>query len=1074
MSNLITFKDFLALEMAMGDRKVYNIPILFDESDLEFLHQFPTICPQTNTDIWTLALKWRYGEGLLQVSEFFSAKWRGQGGKPEDVDMSDFPDEREVVFYEWRDVGPVGNKKKEKVFKFNFGKKKTGSLSLFYRLQDKGGLDMDLTDPIRKAAASEEELDKYIAKTSSGQLHEPDDRDEPAHFNETVTAAQYQAMLRNLTVWALANQHKIITPPQQFQGQVPVEKDVNLGLGKGKEFKLPTIKQRIDAYSVKVLVDLKQKGRVGAEGPKYTAKRGEYDVKAHDIDAPVLGKGRFVIPVTVDRSKFLRELLGYDPDLNFVKFFTLPLLDSTPGTDPQTGKIRPPRTVETLRHILETNIGQLNISRRWFEEILKRVLLSPSIGELNMGNLILALNPKSAMSQWGRKKANLRTDTKGGEKGEASQKLDNSNLLYNWDLLSDQDKETLKTPVNDEQRMALIKAGKKQKAKLSDPDAEEEIGEEETPEGLAKWAFGFSQPSKGISRQGSQNWTDAYGSEKAEALGDLQMQYFSAALHILGGQYSGWITEIGGRPLSKAERDLIPTHHEDFAAAMAARAINLDIDKTLEEIEEGKGVTSRGKSIMYGKLNAMLQKAAQTYDTGQSAQSQVGGDGEGDGSELGDQLADRPDPLSASGEGKLKKGANTKLKSDVWHNKFQLSLFKRLNKNDEKFLKEHLSEIEDKLSRIKAKYLDDEIKKFTKPGAIITPEVKVQFEKSAEAKALMVLIPHLEKEHNFKFMAIKTAPDLAQALQMIRSLGSRGGEVEDAKTLDQLIDLSDYSPGVYSGSAGVTEKENKTKKLKEFADSLTLSNDDDDEETQSIDVLDWIDKANEDGLTAKEIEIKIVPTLLAIKTAFADGGVDKQDMQIYWVKAIKEIKNELNNLEPSAPQTPPQTQTQKPIQAGRSVMDDPAVADAKEQIKKRYTSLLSNPHIAAGMAKWSPQDMNKFRNAIHKWGAITKNDAEAQMMYRKLIEILQSQGVKVEMSLPMGYPPYGNRIRQALGNCANVWGVPNQSTGVGPTEKPIQNWTKKFKSLKEYLQEHELDGYKQMLRERVEKAINGK
>ena len=1050
-TRLVSFTDFLTLEMAMGDRKVLNIPILFDENDLEFLHQFPTTCPQTKTDIWTLALKWRYGEGLLQVSEFFSARWRSQGGKPEDVDMHDFPDEREVVFYEWKSMGPANNKKNKKALKFNFGKIKTGSLSLFYRLQDKGGLDMDFTDPIRKAAASEEELDKYITKTSGGQLYEPEDRDEPAHFNETATAAQYVAMVRNLTLWAAANQCGIITPPEQHQGQ-SVVKEVGFGVGKDKQFKLPTIKKNIGGYTIQVLEDVASVGRIGKEGPKLSAKKGTYKVDSKEYDVPVLGKGRFVLSVTADRSKLLKELFGYDPDMLFKDFFSLSLIDSVPGSDPKTGKLRIVRTVESIKHILMTNMGHLNISQKWLDEIIKRVLQSSSINELNMGNLILSLNPRSAMSQWGRKQAKLRTDTKVGQKGEPGAELDLLNLFNNWDILSDEDKEKLKTPVNTEQRVALIKAGNKEKNKLSDPNAAGE-GQERKDKNKF-WAVGFFQPTKGISRQGSQNWVDAYGSKTADELGELQMKYFSKALHILGNQYSGWISEIGGRPLSRGEKELVPKYYEDFASAMAAKAIDFDIDRTIEEIKDGKEVTSRGTNIMYGKLSAMLQKAAQTWETGQSAQDIVGrGNGEEGGeTELGATLQNRDGPLSASGERKLRKGANTKLKSDVWHNKFQLSFFKRLNKNDEEFLKEHLNEIDEKLATIKEKFLQEEIRQFSKPGNVLSPEIKAQFEKSAESKALMFLIPRLETEYKFKFMAIKTAPDFAQALQMIRSLSSRGGEVREAQTLDELMDLSDYDSG--EAGVGVEDKEYKTNKLKEFANTLSIS-----EGGEELNVLDWIDDARNKGLNDKEIETKIVPSLSNIKYIFAASGIKKQDMQIYWVKAIKEIKNELFQ-QTQTPQTQVQSPpTAQPIAAARNVQDDPEVIKSTNKLKEMYAIFKRQP-AAIGLLK--PEVLANIR----RHGTIAKDNPEARQMYQAIIAMFQAQGVKLEMSLPMGYPPYGNRIRNWLGNDANVWGVPNQSTGVGPTEKPIQHWVgnneeqkKKFKSLKEYLESHKLDGY---------------
>ena len=80
------------------------------------------------------------------------------------------------------------------------------------------------------------------------------------------------------------------------------------------------------------------------------------------------------------------------------------------------------------------------------------------------------------------------------------------------------------------------------------------------------------------------------------------------------------------------------------------------------------------------------------------------------------------------------------------------------------------------------------------------------------------------------------------------------------------------------------------------------------------------------------------------------------------------------------------------------------------------------------------------------------------------------------MSLPMGYPPYGNKVRNYLGKDANTWGVPNNSSGVSPDEEPIGVGKKrKFKSLKEYLEEHKLDSYKHMLVEKVQERLrNGK
>lgn len=1062
--------------MAAGDRTVSGVPVLFDKYDLDFLQQFPTTCLETNTDLWTLALKWRYGEGLLQVSEVFSKKWTDRETvSPEDVDMSDFPDERDVIFYEWRNVDDGLNEKGKKKIKmvkaakFTFPNIKTGSLDLFHRLQDKEGLDMDLTDPHRDVITDEDpDLEADPVET----------RDKISYFNDTATVSQFEAMKRNLEIWSLGNANGILIPSSKF-GSLE-KKEIEFG---SRSFNLPTTKIKHAKYNVEVYIDVKSKGRTGTKPgwvpKKYTAKKGNYNIESKEVDMPVLGRGRFVTPVAADRSLMLKELLGYsdvkggDNYITFTNFFKLPLYDSVP-TD-SSGHPIYPRNPESLMKLLRSKKDELNLSDNWLTEIFTRLFgprdaKSCKPSELVMGNLVLALNPKSAMSSWGRKSEKLRTNSvKGKEsnKGEPGAEIDISNLLKNFSILSEKDKQALRSPTNYAAIISQIKTGKK----LADPNADKLLGDDNS---IRVWAVGFTKPSKNIEKQGAQGTVGAkYGIEMHNAVGDLEKLYFATAMNLISPHPSRWIQNLGNRSITEPELNLLKTHHDTYASEMADRAVHRDVDATVLEIQEAqrKGEipkpNDRGMNIMYGKLRKMLDKSLVRWETG-SLQQQVGGDSEGDAAELGDSQSGNRDRLSSQGV-QLRKGGRTKARGDVFSNKFQVLTLRDLTIQDKKFLKTHLSDIEELIKDEKQQFLDQEIQKFTKPGERLSDSIKKELEKSAESHALFSVMHQVERKYGHKFKGIKTPSDFQQVLHMIRNIK---GEEENLDSIEQLMDLSNYSSEGYNDDPveARSEKESKTKQLKNFADDsgdtgLTIG---------SLDIISDIDDLAGEGFDAEAIEKKLIPTLVAIRHAFSYAGVDKIDMEKYWIKAMYMIKNELKEItsggqidEPSVPTTSPVSQPthaptptplpQKPaIDAGRDEIDIDTATDA---INKCYQNLRVAPQIVINRFKSDPNLLGK----LPKWGMITKNEPRTQMMYNLLVQALEKGGVKLEMSLPMGTNPSKDTIGK-IHKCANVWGAPNNSTGVSAEEPK-----RKFKSLKEYLEDHSLDSYKQRLMERVER-----
>jgi len=177
-------------EMAAG--MMSKVPIVFDEDDLAFLMQFPL-------EMWNLALKWRYNDGLRQSVE--------------EMNQSGSPNNNRTVFlnstYKLKRVGNVPGFYEFKGIQTDQGKllKKLGDKPPYAQISNMGPEERRSHGPVG--------YDYDVSK-----VYKHDDPSNPNHFLEGMPVMQKDVATNALSTWIKANHHGIFgEAPQTYGGQ---------------------------------------------------------------------------------------------------------------------------------------------------------------------------------------------------------------------------------------------------------------------------------------------------------------------------------------------------------------------------------------------------------------------------------------------------------------------------------------------------------------------------------------------------------------------------------------------------------------------------------------------------------------------------------------------------------------------------------------------------------------------------------------------------------------------------------------------------------------------------------------
>lgn len=410
----VSFEEFLNrkdtasfLEMAYRAGNVSKLPYLFGREDMEFLHQFPPV-------FWPAALQWRYRHGLMEAMKLHDE------GK-------EIPDPQKVQLKIWGQKGGTYNVLSKIVI---FDNIKTGFAEMIDKLQrateaewlaqrDRGewgdwpgGPDYDLSDP---------GFGTHDPNTGEPILH----RDPPDIFNTTMLAMQYETARKNIRAMAKATELGLWGSeelPDEFMGQKTTRQDIQVGGERGEK----TTYKNIPAYKRKyTYIEIPQGGKKGAGKPKTVTK---------ELVVPVFVPGVILKPVPTNKIQALITLFG--------------LTDVHPSLN-ALGKVRlldQGRTVESIIKALREHKSELRLSDKWIEAIhkwlqnpgspefkSKKGKLIGRTEDLTMANLARAVNPLYTRQQWGAPPP----------KGRETIAREPANVLNNWDLLSDEDKEIL-------------------------------------------------------------------------------------------------------------------------------------------------------------------------------------------------------------------------------------------------------------------------------------------------------------------------------------------------------------------------------------------------------------------------------------------------------------------------------------------------------------------------------------------------------------------------------------------------------------------------------------------------------
>ena len=737
----------------------------------------------------------------------------------------------------------------------------------------------------------------------------------------------------------------------------------------------------------------------------------------------------------------------------------------------------------------------MRLSDKWLKAVEDLIRMSsdpkhPNYNpNFNVQNLVRIVNPRSSPASW-HKPAKLQKTAK-GQKAAESIRYDTFFMMRNFDYLCDEDKQRmLADGIPKEEAWNTLK-GKSNIERANKELAGDNPDEADTGDtnGGIGWAVGGYYLQQAIKRQATSidniigDAASGYKVDPADRLifTDIWLKLQERAQRICNDACSLGVLNVGKQSIDiNKVRDKLCGGDQIAAQIMVDNTLASDPDHLLADykdaVSQGKewtpfygsknGVKGWAVKHMKGKLVSMIGQWQKSVEAGgKSIEDKAGFEDE---DTLGSNLEDKG---SASAKGGSERGGGggglgaTAERTGPQEREHLLRQIQNKNK-----IRTFFPEIQDLIKTLIQDEMDKGFDEKTARENVLRNNNKKLID---GIRDIGIYIP----------AGTFDISDILQHIETIRL--EKAGLVAQKAEFNTLEDLKDLSKFRRNEDATEEQIDDGNTAVEAFAEDLKPIAD-------QPSIADIINALRKKQTPPKMIEKIVLKNLRSFLSDLEDLGTELDAMKMYWIPTITTIQEMLGetqakpeperNAEPeSKPEPEPELEPKPqalpaPITAVRNAQDNPEVAQALASLKNFGTKLATNPRLILG---WKPNELAVLRSKLREWIALTKHIPEAQTMYRRIIEICKSQNVTVEMSLPMGYPPYGNRIRQALGNCANVWGVPNQSTGVGPTEGPIQHWVgnnekKKFKSLKEYLNEHSLDHYKKILMERVESTLNGK
>lgn len=1115
-------KEMAIMEMAKAAENVAKAKVLMDQDDLDFLHQFPTHCPKYKDDnLWMLALRWRYSEGLLQVAKFWEedlGRTKEDPGPVYDKDLQEqFPNVQTVHLVKWsggrsrkggvakgaidveeEDRDEAGISKIQRIYEFPGIK--TEAVKLWEKLQDpEGAFNFDLT----------------MAYDWANQ-----ERDALHQFNRTAGALQQEAADRNLRAWLLANHHDVIKP----QGGAA---KVNIDFG-STTYNLQGTKLKFPRYKVYVFGG--GKGRPVTDPAKLKAmaasqrSASEYglsnfagaitgmvqkvvEVPESEEVVPILAGGTLLEPIPTNKKDILLPILGFqEPFPSLSKLVGMYLIDPT-DSHPQGG-----RTADNLIRTIEPHLEELDLGKAWWEKIKEylkeaedavssrsaefkkkrgRASASPEevkkrMANLNLGNLVIVMNPKFTQNAW-RNPAG--TDPNNPFRFTAEEDI--ANAISNWELLSDKSKQILKSSPAGDDLFRIQRA--MQRGEIS-PNR--------------YWTLGGWDLSKAEFQSIGQSEFDKIFNKEEQTV--LIYRNAEATFRRIQSCSSPG-AKIGNRPLSNQEVEICNqeasvarrggTYQDsELAFEIAQKAvltplIMYELEQAGYDAKDPRSDASRtatsevaAKFIAGNRINALLgaRLKAMTRVKTVSADAISAAKGKSGGGEEGMSIASILDTGAGTGSGTSAAG----------------KLHRRLTAG------EGGTGREERGSQ-KAKEKDIKFLMANKQAAIdlrkrIVGE-KGESESQRNIKKLMKLDPVL-KRRAFTFQS--------QELDEIISLMEQGiseeelikqfvGEMADASTIVaanvELVDaesLDDYKPEPENTSQKPTaelEVQLRTLDQKLIIDLMGKTINLRDEVTKAFDELK--DKGEQ------IIEHRLAKYLQLIKEYFRGQGFPLDLFEKRWESIVSQVRDLIEN-KGKLPTPAPVPEPERPRVAGGSlksflqrkkpegeqgttsatptaptpspIATDPARAEWRDKqaaTVKRIHALLGSKSPQLTAIARNPTQVNLI-SGLRKHLSVSHPDQVKQV--DDILKYFAAQGIKVETSVVMGYPPYTN-IKKALKlSKINAWGAPGADYVATPDEGPIMQ-KKKKKSLKEYLDtktnEHAL--YQDCMK-RLRERVNGK
>ena len=1085
--------DVLA-EMARGTRTVRKIPTMLDNDDLAFLHQFPTYDETYKDDLWVLALKWRYGEGLLRVTQFWSEHGGtrknpyAQDAQGRDI-IDNYPEKETVDLWQWS-AGQVSRAEREvakpsvllRVYRFK--DVTTGIAKLWNKLQDPKGYDMDLTDMVR---ASVQERDA---------LH---------RFNTTASTLQIEAARRNLKTWLDMTQNNVVKQPEQWNGQATQLKTVGFGDTRRGAFTVPAVQVQQPGYTVYLVSEQKRRGRKSKEQKEREA-RGDVanpvsletldmeTLDRHEVPAaqrwvPVLSPGVHLKLVDFQKETLLK-LLGIEPTTPLPVLVKMSLIEPTAN---------PPRTAQNLTKIMNDHKDELMLSDAWVQklsryfqdaqfakealygqlsgkvsvpEIFAQIAWSggdeqdasrkvpmkqmedwvKGMADLNVANLIIATNARYTLSAW-RSPAKMSGRQLSGEH-------ETTNLIANFKLLHDKHKGILRDYIPADEMIAAMRGKTKTDPTVVAGGFNLQKGEYEQI-GWEEFNQVFNDHQKALLMQRHTDEAEKMirrisdtGSVGKVNLSQAQIR----ALNNLEPEAIGYQAVLDPAILAAVQFDDQgkPTNAQEVAETFLSKkrirtliATVLSADKGIESID----------STISDEEGSETSKAANV--TRQGALSDQGG------------LGKRRLMSGPGGTGGVKYATQHFKKQDtIYLYKMREKAIPLMNQLLEK---QGMAQARTNIKALlQAAFKNYEFK--TMDGQDIIEVLKL-FEQGVSLQQVIAQIVGVLPDERI------TKQDKAETALSL----------DDAMALDDYEVPSDYRADLDASKLGQRSDQAKYR-LKNFAQTLKVMYvPDGSSDPVNVDMTDDGIKTvvRKNGNNIARAKTEVVRTLYDLKAYFAKSLVSKDLMQQYWSPTVEIIIFTFEEVEEELKKNPPEEQKPtvsepKPATTSPTVTTaaevPPSDAEAKQirywvgavdQFYKYTLDPGKTDTLRNYMMHVDTSGVTAYKKlpGLKRWLATRAPDAVNKI--DAIIAKLATMGLKVEMSLPIGYPPYDRAKKDLLAKRNNAWGTAGPSaTGLSVEEEPIKNWVKKRKTVKEYLesnknQDRRLSLYVQRLQEKV-------